>query len=772
MNWNHQTMRKTRELPAIAAIVVITVIFFWPLFQGRTFSMVGAHMLAQYPWATVVSASPEIVGRGFPQTDHADGLYPSSVFATNALRSGQLPMWLPYSFSGVPIMETGAGNGFVYPPQMLATLVLSPIRQHDLLLVTHLLLAGLGMYALLRIWCLNVWGALLGAIVWELNGHNAFFLQFEIVVVAAAWFPLMLLGATLAIRNNSVLWALATGFALGMSVLHGAQHWEYLGTVALVSWYVPFSIFAARKLFSKGARRSALLCLALPIISGITALALSAASWLPLLHLLQHVHRKPYSLEAQMRSTIPISLFIQGLVLPVISVIPMRTIYWTSLGFVGVPALLLIPAGLLRRSAPVAFSIILGIVSVGMIMGLRPLFILLRLVLPYFSLLRKLDFYYLFCFGAAVLAGVGLHEITRRINRPAVRWPLSLKTAVPVVVIALQCFHVIHFARSANPTHPVQPQWLFPETPLISNLKSLQGEFHILPVPYRDPAGKWTPAVLSGKVAVVFDLRSSSGYESLLPEWTAILWRTVEKGGVVSDDLHPAYFPYNYHDRLSLGLLEKLSIGYLATAPNAEPKDIDGSRTIANGSLQLMYKGRDGCIYKLNHALPRAFVVPSVIPAADALTSLHMLVDKKFDARRAAITIGEETAAKTGLPTIDSSTNTTAASATIVTDRVNVVEIDVNTPQPGMLVLNDSWDSGWKAKLDGVERPVFRVNYAFRGVVVPPGKHTVTFMYRPPLLLMGLVISAVTLLLLTITFSLIGITVLRRIYKTRSESNF
>jgi hypothetical protein len=268
-------------------------------------------------------------------------------------------------------------------------------------------------------------------------------------------------------------------------------------------------------------------------------------------------------------------------------------------------------------------------------------------------------------------------------------------------------------------------------------------------------------------VAINFDLRSSSGYASLLPQWTATLWRTVERGGVVSDDLPPSYRPYFYHDRLSLGLLEKLSVGFLATSPNAEPIDVDGAGTIANGSLQLMYKGPDGCIYKLTRALPRAFVVPSVIVAPDPQTSLKMLVDRKFDAREAAIVIGEDTAAKSSLPLLDSSSNF-AATATILSDRVNDVDIEVNTPQPSMLVLNDSWDSGWKAKVDGVEHSVLRVNYAFRGVVVPAGKHTVAFVYRPPLVLIGLLISGVTLILLVITFSSIGIVSLRRFYKARS----
>lgn len=694
-----QTRRENKEhVAAVTVILAVTVIFFSPVLRGRSFSMVGAHMFAQYPWGSVITGDlNEVRGISFAQTDHPDGLYPVAVFATNAVRSGQLPMWLPYSFNGIPLLEADMGAGLTYPPQLLAMKILSPIRQHDLLLFSHLLLAGFGMYALLRCWGANFLGALFGAIVWQFNGHSAFFLEFEFVAVAAAWFPLMLLGATLAIRKQSWRWALATGVALGMSVLHGVQHWEYLGAMVLTCWYAPLTLLAARWFFLQGARRPALFCLTLPVISAATAASLSAAAWLSLMGLLSHVHRPVSTLDHQVAMVMPLKFFIRGLFFPLSSVAPERTgPDWPSLAFVGTPALILIFAGFFRRSAPVIFATIMGLGSLGMIFGLRPLFIVLRLVFPYFGALRPVDAYYVLCFAVAVLAAFGLSEISRCLDGPGVRKRLLLGIGCPL--IAMECMQLILFAWITNPTHPVKPEWLFPETPMITNLKAVQGEFHVLPVSYRDPSGGWNPAVLSGMVAINFDLRSSSGYASLLPQWTAILWRTVEKGGVVSDDLPPSYRPYFYHDRLPIHLPENLSVGFLATAPGAEPIDVNGSASVADGSLQLVYTGPDGRIYKLKNALPRAFLVPGVIVALDEQASLRMLVDPKFNAREAAIVIGEDTAAKSGLPPRDSSSANFAATATIASDRLNDVEIEVNTPQPSMLVLNDSWDRVGKRK--------------------------------------------------------------------------
>src|SRR5207249_4816314 len=288
-----------------------------------------------------------------------------------------------------------------------------------------------------------------------------------------------------------------------------------------------------------------------------------------------------------------------------------------------------------------------------------------------------------------------------------------------------------------NPIQPESVEWLFPETSLIRTLKGMQESYHVLPVARDVPAG-WWPPVFPCRVPAIFNLRSGTGYESIVPLPSAALWRTVEQGGLLAKDIPGSYCPQFYHDMLPLDLLEKISVGLLVTPPNVAPHDVHGGDALQDGTLQLLYRGLDGWIYKVNRALPRAFLTPRVLAAPDPPAALSALVDEKFKAREAAIVIGEKAARQTGLPTSDAQIENFDASATIVADRLNDVEVKVVTPRPAMLVLNDSWDSGWKAYVDGVKQPAFRVNYAFRGVVVPEGNHTVEFLYRPTFLLVGL----------------------------------
>jgi hypothetical protein len=66
------------------------------------------------------------------------------------------------------------------------------------------------------------------------------------------------------------------------------------------------------------------------------------------------------------------------------------------------------------------------------------------------------------------------------------------------------------------------------------------------------------------------------------------------------------------------------------------------------------------------------------------------------------------------------------------------VRVRVETPHPAVLILLDSFDTGWTATLDnGVAVPIRRANALVRAVVVPAGTHRVTFAYQTPLLKAG-----------------------------------
>lgn len=54
----------------------------------------------------------------------------------------------------------------------------------------------------------------------------------------------------------------------------------------------------------------------------------------------------------------------------------------------------------------------------------------------------------------------------------------------------------------------------------------------------------------------------------------------------------------------------------------------------------------------------------------------------------------------------------------------------VNAARPALLVLAEPWYPHWKAKVDGKDAPLLRVDYALRAVAVPAGAHEVVLEFR------------------------------------------
>ena len=86
--------------------------------------------------------------------------------------------------------------------------------------------------------------------------------------------------------------------------------------------------------------------------------------------------------------------------------------------------------------------------------------------------------------------------------------------------------------------------------------------------------------------------------------------------------------------------------------------------------------------------------------------------------------------------------------APVVTYAPNQAEVRASVAAPAVLMLSDAYSNDWSVTVDGQPTTLYRANYAFRGVWLPPGKHTVVYSYRPRAFLIGGAISLLTLLML------------------------
>jgi hypothetical protein len=131
-------------------------------------------------------------------------------------------------------------------------------------------------------------------------------------------------------------------------------------------------------------------------------------------------------------------------------------------------------------------------------------------------------------------------------------------------------------------------------------------------------------------------------------------------------------------------------------------------------------------IYRNRGALERAFVVNGtrVLPDRDALRQLRAGV---VDLRREAVI--DEPLDAASAP--DATTGTAGDGVAIRRYQDEDVSIEARVAGRRLLVLLDTYYPGWVATVDRAEVPIHRVDYAFRGVVIPAGHHVVEFHYRP-----------------------------------------
>src|SRR5450759_1190993 len=219
-------MTPLQRCAAAVVLLLASLAFFYPLLTGDTFSTVGGHQSAVYPWHAYPTGLSD-----YPQSDQADLNYPWQAYLTRSRRAGDSPVWNPYSFGGQPISSSGSSAMF-YPPRVLTALLVSPSWAHDLLSVMHVLLAGWFMYLLLTEYGALFPGAVFGALAWMLNSFTFAWLHLEVVAPVFAFLPLTVLCVHRAAHTRS--WAWTAGASVLMGVLLCAGHLPFMGVTFLV----------------------------------------------------------------------------------------------------------------------------------------------------------------------------------------------------------------------------------------------------------------------------------------------------------------------------------------------------------------------------------------------------------------------------------------------------------------------------------------------------------------------------------------------------------
>jgi hypothetical protein len=70
-------------------------------------------------------------------------------------------------------------------------------------------------------------------------------------------------------------------------------------------------------------------------------------------------------------------------------------------------------------------------------------------------------------------------------------------------------------------------------------------------------------------------------------------------------------------------------------------------------------------------------------------------------------------------------------SAQVLMETSTRIIVGAQMETPGLVILTDRWDAGWKAYVEGKRAPILVADHALRGVVLPAGPSRVEFRYEP-----------------------------------------
>lgn len=144
-----------------------------------------------------------------------------------------------------------------------------------------------------------------------------------------------------------------------------------------------------------------------------------------------------------------------------------------------------------------------------------------------------------------------------------------------------------------------------------------------------------------------------------------------------------------------------------------------------------------GVKFESRAAYPRFRWVPCSIDAESGEKALQMIKKSQVDLQREVIL--EQVSQKAGY-ICDPTHKEDVRILSIQDDKV---ELEVNSPSPGYLLMADVWYPGWRAWTDGQEIPILRANYLFRAVAIPAGEQKVTIAYRSLIFYFGALISGI-----------------------------
>jgi hypothetical protein len=678
---------------------------------------------------------------------------------------------------GVPLLSNGQ-SGVAYPVRIVLALLVSPLANHDLLVVIHVFLSGLFMFLLLKEYRVRLVPALLAASAWMFASWTSGLMQDEVTLIATTWLAAALLLIHRAARTRSWCRAVAAGVPLGLMALGGQLQYVAIAFAVCGAYALALALHPPdrRRVGWHGDWTR----LAYPVLTLGVGAALAAVTLLPTaLNLREGGRVAPSYNDFVHNHTMPLGTFQHVFSGASVSGV---TLFYDGM-YVGIVPLCLAFIGFLTRRPGASLGRWLAVGTFLVAIGFPVVTWLAYYLVPGTSRLSLTgQAMWLFDFGVILLAAIGLDALldgSLRVGRRLQAHRSSLRTWVPglalllaVAAVVATSWQLMNYGWYLNPpfTSRSDTHAFFPTTPAIAVALRDRSQRSAV-----DPQRLIGFGALAGDESAVLGLEDADGYDSVTANRVRSLWYVVE-GASVDSALtaqhqiaalgfrgtgSSASFITSFSIATTrFALLPRLGITTVMTHPTVASQLLAMPRLASPLALQPIYIGGDASVFKIAGDTPRAWVVHEAEGVTNAAAALRRFTTPSFDYRHRMVVEPGQGVGGSGRTVTRGSGAGVAASRTELTP--NGTAFSVRSDTAGWLVMADMYAPGWQVTVNGHEAKLLRADYALRAVAIPAGHSQVRLRYRPPGVALGLVITGLTLISLLVGAAAIALPRLRR----------
>lgn len=737
-----------RKYWAVCVIVAVWLLFSSPYLVKNLVPFPSKYLVTFFaPW----SASYGMPVKNNAMPDVITQIYPWKRVTIQSWRSGEIPLWNPYSFAGT--VHAGNYQSAVFSPVNLLFFILPEIRAWSLMIVLQPLLAGWFMYVFLRSLRLSREAGVIGGLAFMFCGFITVWMAYGTLSYAALFLPFILFAVNRHMEGKA--WA-APLVSLGVALSLFSGHFQIsLYVILFTVVYIAYQWWKSRQ----GVR---IVHLYISLLAGI---CIGAPQIFPALSAYGASGRSSSFSKGEI---IPWSYLIT-LFAPDFYGNPVTRNDWFGhyaewASYIGVVPLLLASIGILfsRRNRDVVFFTIIAGVCLLLALPTPLNDLMYALHIPVLSTSSASRIIILVSFSLAVLAAYGTDTIQRLWHKPIRRgtmiWSVVVMVFVTGLFVWVKLFHPLPPEKLVVAVRNLYLPALFAILAVISIFSGffipkrwkiflIVGLLSATAFDVYRYASKWMPfepkeyvypgapvlSFLSGtvkptyarisgnlgnEVTSAFGIQNLEGYDAVFQKRYGQFISAATDGKIGA--LEHSVVLLNKQGIYTEDINRLLGVRYLVHRIS------DGRFSWAYPfwnfpSYHSIWKGDTYEIFENTAAFPRVFLASSYQVVRGDQQIVDVLFSAKTD-RREKLILEKEPDIK---PQMGEGT------ATIVRYDPNNVIIQTQSAASKLLFLSDVFDPGWNVTVDGKSSVMLRADFDFRAVAIPAGRHIVAMQYWP-----------------------------------------